>query len=231
MRILAIETSGNQTAVCFFRQGLVIDLLQHQGQEGGAILIKQLRHIQDNWPEDFANINYIAVTVGPAPYTGLRMGLAAVQGLGLALSRPIWGINTLKLVAWQAAQKNETRKDILVVLDSKRPEIFAQLFDDDAYPLTPEILVKPELLPTIIRQQSTIIVGNAITQLWHQLVRDYEVKNSIPDVSMLAKLALHQIQNQESCLPAIPIYLKSADVSVAKKQFWLINDRNPASRY
>ena len=43
----------------------------------------------------FESLDRIAVTTGPGSFTGLRVGLSAARGLGLAARKPVVGVTTL----------------------------------------------------------------------------------------------------------------------------------------
>ena len=47
-------------------------------------------------------LDLLAVASGPGAFTGLRIGLAATQGLAMALNRPVVGVSALDALAWAA---------------------------------------------------------------------------------------------------------------------------------
>ena len=85
----------------------------------------------------YANLTRIAVTTGPGSFTGLRIGLSAARGLGLALNIPVVGIPTLL-----ALSLNCGCDAAAVLLDARRDEAYFQLFSGPAIPVG-----SPELLP------------------------------------------------------------------------------------
>jgi tRNA threonylcarbamoyladenosine biosynthesis protein TsaB len=50
----------------------------------------------------FADLDRIAVTVGPGSFTGLRVGLSFAKGLGMALDIPVVGLDSLVVIAASA---------------------------------------------------------------------------------------------------------------------------------
>jgi tRNA threonylcarbamoyl adenosine modification protein YeaZ len=68
-------------------------------------------------------VSAIAVCRGPAPYTGLRVGMAAATALSKARSLPLYGVITLDAIAHSAGEKS-----VLVTTDAKRRELFAATY-------------------------------------------------------------------------------------------------------
>lgn len=72
----------------------------------------------------FADLDRIAVTVGPGSFTGLRVGLAFAKGLGLALGKPVVGVGALEALG--AEEPGRT----LALADARRGQVYWQAFDN-----------------------------------------------------------------------------------------------------
>jgi len=79
-------------------------------------------------------------TRGPGFFTGIRIGLGTVRGLGLATDRPVAGVTTLRSMA-QAFGPAEA--DRLALLPAGRGEVYGAIYDADSTP--PEELDPPWL--------------------------------------------------------------------------------------
>jgi tRNA threonylcarbamoyladenosine biosynthesis protein TsaB len=69
-----------------------------------------------------ADLDAVAVTIGPGSYTGLRVGMALAKGIALAQQLPLIGVPTLDVVA-AAVPRQET--DLVVVAQAGRTRLWA----------------------------------------------------------------------------------------------------------
>jgi len=71
-----------------------------------------------------------AVIVGPGSFTGLRVGLSTVQGLGLATGRPCLGLSALDVLA---ASATGTAPSVVALVDGNRGEVFGGVYGADGH--------------------------------------------------------------------------------------------------
>lgn len=81
-----------------------------------------------------AALDGFAVTVGPGSFTGLRVGIASIQGLGLACGRPCIGLSTLEVLAL-AARGRAPR--VVALMDAFRGETYFAFYDEAGRGLDP----------------------------------------------------------------------------------------------
>ncbi len=72
-------------------------------------------------------VDLFAVASGPGGFTGLRIGLAAIQGLAMALDKPVAGVSILDALAEQAA--GTTAAFIVPWMDAQRGDVFATVVE------------------------------------------------------------------------------------------------------
>jgi tRNA threonylcarbamoyladenosine biosynthesis protein TsaB len=68
-------------------------------------------------------VERIAVGVGPGGFTGLRLGIATARALSQARNLPVIGVSSLEALAAGAA--DESRGEVVAVIDARRGEVFA----------------------------------------------------------------------------------------------------------
>ena len=120
--LLSIDTSAGTSAAIFDSSCLSFasfeDPFGHAENVGLAIT-----HALAEAEISIDQVNAIAVGRGPAPYTGLRVGMAAGTALSKTRSLPLYGVITLDAIAHSAGQKS-----VLVTTDAKRRELFAATY-------------------------------------------------------------------------------------------------------
>lgn len=128
-------------------------------------LFPVLERILDEMGTEPQAILGVAVGLGPGSYTGLRIGVATARGLAQALQRPVVGVASLDAVAQGLC---ETEKMICPVVDAKRGQVYAALYDceqgrvrrlDDFMVLSPRELVNH----ITSRNREMILAGDALT--------------------------------------------------------------------
>lgn len=72
-------------------------------------------------------VGLLAVASGPGAFTGLRIGLAAMQGIALTRGVPVVGVSALEALATEAAPLADGAM-VGAWIDAARGEVFAQLF-------------------------------------------------------------------------------------------------------
>ncbi len=76
----------------------------------------------------WADIDRIAIGVGPGRFTGLRIGVASARGLAQSLGIELVGVSSLLALAGAASGSAQEDQGILAVIDARRGEVFAAAY-------------------------------------------------------------------------------------------------------
>jgi tRNA threonylcarbamoyladenosine biosynthesis protein TsaB len=133
---LALDTSTPEGSVALRRDGeTVIARPGDASRPHGVRLPGDLLATLEAAGLGLGDLSLLAVGLGPGPFTGLRIGLATIEGLAFATGLPVVGVSGFEALALAAARSG-THDRIAVVLDGARGEVFAARFARDPGTLT-----------------------------------------------------------------------------------------------
>ena len=125
--ILAVDTSTEFTSVALFQDdAAVIERRHRDARRHAEVIAPLLAEVLAD--VDRREVTAIACGVGPGPYTGLRVGIAAARALGLSWSVPVFGLCSLDAIAaaWHSANPGEA---FAVASDARRREVYWAAYD------------------------------------------------------------------------------------------------------
>lgn len=106
------------------------------------------------------DIDAFAASIGPGSFTGIRIGVATVQGMAFALDKPCYGVSTLEAMAWNASHIGGL---ICSVMDARRNQVYNALFrmeDGKMVRLTEDRAIDLEYLFNEIKGKHLLLVGD-----------------------------------------------------------------------
>lgn len=187
-----------------------------------SLLLPMLREVLDRAGLTFADVDHLAVGIGPGSFTGMRIGVATAQGLALASKKSLVGISTLDVLAAQTV----AAPDFLIcpVIDAKRKEVYTGIFPTDA---VPEKFAAPLVTTATAWAEQLRAFGRRILFVGDGLLEYKEVLSVAlgdkavfadealwyPGAGVLLELAKERIDRGE-CPPyheVLPIYTRLSD--------------------
>jgi tRNA threonylcarbamoyladenosine biosynthesis protein TsaB len=140
MRVLALDTTERAGSVALVEDGRIV--LERRG-DGSRTHGERLPGELGALGAPFSSIDVFAVAIGPGSFTGLRIGIATMQGLALVSKRRVVGVSALEAHAHLASRALDTGALVACWIDAQRGEVFSALYRVADAPLfTPERLVE-----------------------------------------------------------------------------------------
>jgi tRNA threonylcarbamoyl adenosine modification protein YeaZ len=199
--LLAIDTSSG-TAVSVLVDGKVAcelyeeNSMQH-AEHIGLLLSKGLATAGKRSSE----VTAVAVGVGPAPFTGLRVGIAAAKLFAEGVQVPITGVSSLSAIAFLEPLDEPT----LVLTDARRSEVYFALFQGKTKHGEPKVALGPGVKKQADLEAELLAAGT-----------NYKTVTGSVKASSIGLLALAQLAGGSSDSRVLANYLRAPDAVPAK---------------
>jgi tRNA threonylcarbamoyl adenosine modification protein YeaZ len=199
--LLAIDTSAG-TAVAVLVDGVVAsesydaNYMQHAEQIG-----IQIQQGLEAAKKKSSDVSAVAVGVGPGPFTGLRVGIAAAKMFAEGVSAPIYGVGSLDAIAFA----NSLDEPTLVLTDARRSEVFFGLYQGKTAAGVPRTLLGPG-----VKKQAELEVQ--LKAAGHS----YVLANTQVSAANLGLLSLAQLAEGTANTSVVANYLRAPDAVPAK---------------
>jgi tRNA threonylcarbamoyladenosine biosynthesis protein TsaB len=226
MRLLALDTTARAGSVALAEDGAIVDARvgdpsRTHGERlpGDALGLLSAHGLV---PSD---IDVFAVAAGPGSFTGLRVGIACIQGLALATGRRVVAVSALDALA-DAARPATADTLVATWIDAHRGEIFAALYSGTTLVDGPLVATPARTLDawrSRIAGRTLFAIGDGADR-YLQVLRDAapDVRVSEPAAPMLApsiaRLALAEAAAGRTIAPhaIVPIYIRRPDAELAR---------------
>ena len=122
--ILAVETSAGATSVALWNGKKIDALVEQQPNQQAEKLVPMMQALLKKQNISCEQLAGYATTLGPGSFTGIRIGLSALVGMQTVFPRPLYGLNTLEVAAFQAGLKDGG----MIVREALRGQAYVQHF-------------------------------------------------------------------------------------------------------
>lgn len=129
MRILGLDTSGkNASAAILDTQAGILsgEHTVYTSRTHSQVILPLCKSLLEECGLSISEIDCLAVSVGPGSYTGLRIGIAAVQGMSMARGIPCTGVSTLEALAARITGE----QPVLSLMHARADLFYCALFRD-----------------------------------------------------------------------------------------------------
>jgi tRNA threonylcarbamoyladenosine biosynthesis protein TsaB len=215
--LLAIETGSRSCSVAVSAGPGDIRALAHEDTDHGhaTLLMPMIEAARRKAGCAYSDFARIAVAVGPGSFTGLRVGIAAAQGLGLAAGLPVVGISSFLAVAAGAVRERPGQR-VFALLDSRRDEPFLAEVDAQLRLARPAAVVSLSELDIILAAARPLILAGDAPAMERYAQQDgIRLAKRSPTALRIAGLAADPERRYD--LPPQPVYVRPPDVTMPKR--------------
>src|SRR5579864_6046571 len=126
MRVLAVDTSSQRGSVCVTDCGEVLGEIRLASSiQHSERLFRSVEFIFQYLSFSLGDIDIFAVARGPGSFTGLRVGISAMEGFAAAHQRRGAGVTTLQALAWKTGLCDAL---IAPMIDARRGDVYGAVY-------------------------------------------------------------------------------------------------------
>ena len=223
MLTLALDTTTAAGSVALARDARLLEVSAIDPSQPIATRVPaDLMALLDRHRVALADIQLVAVATGPGSFTGLRIGIAAMQGLSLANAIPLIGVSSFEALASLAP----ARATVAVWIDAWRGEVYGAVYataDGVARRevVEPAVAAPEELLRSAgsVDLQDALFIGDGAVKYRNHIPG--RVLEPTPLIAgAVAQFATARAANGEAPPPhAIrPLYVRRPDAVLAREK-------------
>ena len=203
MLVLAADTSLPLLSVALLTDRSLLGAMAVEGKGSrNEKLLPAIDWLLSETSTERASIDLLAVTRGPGSFTGVRIGLATIQGLALALDRPVCAMSTHEAIALGANHGTS----IAVVDDAGRGEFYVSRYENGREVIAPRLASASE------RDDIARAAGKAVD------VADFLQQGNVAAACARRAIEIAAANELHRYLDATPIYVRLAEAEVKLQQ-------------
>lgn len=211
MLTLAIDTSLPILSVALLSDRLLIGSIAMEGKGSrNEKLLPAVDWLLSESGTDRHAIDLFAVTRGPGSFTGVRIGLATIQGLALALGRPVCAMSTHEAIALGEGGSHDgaipALERTLVWDDAGRGEVYVSLFEGHHEVIEPRLASEEER--DALASTAALVIP----------VADFTQHANVAVACARRAFELLSSKDLERYADATPIYVRLAEAEVKLQQ-------------
>lgn len=227
MRTLALDTTTRAGSVALLDAERVIDersgdaLRPHAERLPAEIIALLSTH-----GVAVADVDIFAVAAGPGSFTGLRIGIATIQGLAFVRQRPVVAVSALEALA-QIGSRDLSRGDVVGAwIDAHRGDVFSALYRLTAAPMYQAVRLLEIEGPAVgdpaatIERWTELTNGSAFALIGDRMPGDalFPMLPPPPLAGTIGRMAVCRAERGETITAAgiQPLYVRRPDAEVAR---------------
>ncbi|MDO7882907.1 tRNA (adenosine(37)-N6)-threonylcarbamoyltransferase complex dimerization subunit type 1 TsaB [Salinibacterium soli] len=197
--LLAIDTSaGTTVAVVDRERGILAEHSTADTRSHAEVIGTLIRASLDDAGIAVTDLSGVAAGMGPGPFTGLRVGIAAARAFAVGAGKPVVPIASHDAIAFGLGLGADD--PVVIATDARRRELFYSVYrgtDDAGLPVR-------TLGPALAKAAELELPAG------HRLIEATEVS-----AGALGMLAETLYANGRAFAPDEPLYLRSPDVTLS----------------
>ena len=229
--ILALDTTTRAGSVAILRDGDILsEISGDPSLTHGQRLPAEFRLALDAAGVALDDVGRLAVVAGPGSFTGLRVGIAAIQGLAFSRALSVVPVSALEAIGRHTLRSTGPGTLVAPWIDAQRGEVFAILYDGDVErPLVAASSAPPQATlesffasaRDVLGSRAIVFAGDGAVRYKDAIARTLGSRAAVlePAPALAAEAARMAARHPERAVAPhaiVPIYVRRPDAELAR---------------
>jgi tRNA threonylcarbamoyladenosine biosynthesis protein TsaB len=221
MRVLAVDTSSERGSVCITDGGDIVGEIRLASSiQYSERLFRSIEFLLQHLPFQLSDIDTFAAARGPGSFTGLRVGLAAMDAFVAAHNARGVGISTLEALAWKTGIRDFP---LAAMIDARRGDIYGAVYrrltihgsHDRLVEDRPPVVLKPAQWLASLPHEPLIFCGDGAYR-YRSLI---EQQNGwrIHSMHLYLSSTIAELADLPNSGPLTPLYVRKTDAEITRE--------------
>jgi len=216
MRILAVDTSSERGSACVAAGHEILgEIRLASSMQHTERLFRAVEFLFQHLPFQLADIDLFVAARGPGSFTGLRVGLAAMEGFAAAHGKPCAGVTTLEALAWKTGVEDAL---IAPAIDARRGEVYGAVYRRAGKSLIEEqspVVLKPVEWFASLPRQPLVFCGDGANRYRSEIMA--EAGWNIHPMDLYLASTIAELASTPNRWPLQPLYVRKTDAELARE--------------
>jgi tRNA threonylcarbamoyladenosine biosynthesis protein TsaB len=215
MRLLAVDTSSERGSVCVMDDRQILGEVRIASSiQYSERLFRSIEFLFQYLPFQLADIDVFVSARGPGSFTGLRVGLAAMEAFVAAHGKRGSGVTTLEALAWKTGIRDIP---IVPMIDARRGDIYGAVYRhaDALIEEQEPVVLKPAQWLTSLPEVPMVFCGDGAIRYssliecrpgWVIHTMDLYLASTIAELALTSNSG-----------PLAPLYVRKPDAEIARE--------------
>jgi len=216
MILLSVSTSSSIASAALMKDGELLDLVKgERGLTHSETILPLCERLLKDFSLKVRDVDAYAVDVGPGSFTGVRIGVCAMNAMAAASGRPVTAVCSLDALY----ESVRGYPSVCSLIDAKGKKVYAAHYEAAAAILPPCATTLDELLPLL--PHGTAYVGDGAIAYETDILAKDETAVILPvellaDAVAFSGYKMYQSGNASS--ETLPLYLRPSQAERLRKE-------------
>lgn len=221
MRVLAVDTSSERGSVCVAENAQVLGEIRIASSiQYSERLFRSIEFLFQYLPFKLSDIDLFVSARGPGSFTGLRVGLAAMEAFAASHGKDGAGVTTLEALAWKAGVRDSL---IVPMIDARRGDIYGAVYRrhdengrvDTLVEEREPVVLKPAQWLASLPPVPLIFCGDGAARYSSLIER--QPGWAIHPMNLYLASTIAELALTSNSGPLAPLYVRKTDAEIARE--------------